>query len=812
MFFNSRNRVHSQHAVYLRSFLNRDVLIKKQTSFAKFRQFLIFGKFCEFLEIILPKIERSHFRHNLGLIRCTNLRKRSPRSYQHPDGNLLAYVATFKEFATQLSSFPGFPVTCHWKKHEDYPFVETAQIQTLTLPSCSESTLEFPMWVILGSFPLEYHLFSICSTQFFEKTCFQTPLIFVFANFHLYWFWTDASHTWYKIRKDESFGFHDSNSLITQQKWSSPHKLVLVNRGQSCDLRLLFDGLLSRSKQVLHRLRRLNLWRIVNSLNNLVQDELELEMWQTWKYTNYCVHIDVIQIIPRFPITKSFSRIRRLSPCEVDTLVIWKWLAENNFWSLILLNLLLEFWDFLNVHGIQLPQFLCADDRFFLSFQILLILARGHKFPYANEQLSISLSSLTNPTLRQNWNFDFVLASRLRDNLTYPSTWSFEYPQASQRNWTVHQRKTCSNRTGQVQHRWPGFRHNPVLLWRFLHPFRHPFGVQLRKLLRFLVQQRELKWLTLNKDSVCHVWNVLWQYLCDLVLGVKSTCSEFWCPILFGHANNQQKLCESLTHVSLLDSGPWWSFCSLLHYPQTNTTSKWTEKIWCLKAHYQCETLQNYRAWMELWLDSFVWTWRDATSLCWWIFGFTRWFGLQWNTSVTFFKRSKTGIPFIRSPVPREFISAPLHNGKLKPVVLHIQLHGTKVWLPKIHNSPTDVDFEPSEITNKIIILKWSKSTLLAVFPTRQHHLYVRDQTNETLVACSHPFCDGAGKFIHSLITKNIRSTTNLIQMQHFRKISRILLTILQQIVFLLLAKLLNWFMYKFGIFSTHFFTWSSMS
>ena len=41
------------------------------------------------------------------------------------------------------------------------------------------------------------------------------------------------------------------------------------------------------------------------------------------------VLLDVFQIIPRFPISKSFSRIRRLSPCKIDTLVIWKWCGRK---------------------------------------------------------------------------------------------------------------------------------------------------------------------------------------------------------------------------------------------------------------------------------------------------------------------------------------------------------------------------------------------------------------------------------------------------------------------------------------------------
>ena len=99
---------------------------------------------------------------------------------------------------------------------------------------------------------------------------------------------------------------------------------------------------------------------------------------------------------------------------------------------------------------------------------------------------------LENPTLRRDWNFDLRL---------HQASLIIQRPRASRRNRTVHRWRTCSNRAGQVHPHWPGFSHNPVLFWLFLHPLRHPFGdaAELIKL-RFLAQQRELKWLMLNKQ------------------------------------------------------------------------------------------------------------------------------------------------------------------------------------------------------------------------------------------------------------------------------------------------------------------------
>ena len=43
---------------------------------------------------------------------------------------------------------------------------------------------------------------------------------------------------------------------------------------------------------------------------------------------------------------------------------------------------------------------------------------------------------------------------------------------------------------------------------------------------------------------------------------------------------------------------------------------------------------------------------------------------------------------------------------------LHIQLIGTNVWLPKMHNVPPDVDFESSRSPAKTGVLKQSQSAL----------------------------------------------------------------------------------------------------
>ena len=66
------------------------------------------------------------------------------------------------------------------------------------------------------------------------------------------------------------------------------------------------------------------------------------------------------------------------------------------------------------------------------------------------------------------------------------------------------------------------FCHNPVFFFLFLHPLRHRFGQLVQ--LKFWVQQRELKWLMLNKwwrwfHSSCVTFSFC-QYVCKLMFGV----------------------------------------------------------------------------------------------------------------------------------------------------------------------------------------------------------------------------------------------------------------------------------------------------
>ena len=58
--------------------------------------------------------------------------------------------------------------------------------------------------------------------------------------------------------------------------------------------------------------------------------------------------------------------------------------------------------------------------------------------------------------------------------------------------------------------------------------------------------------------------------------------------------------------------------------------------------------------------------------------------------------KSRAGIPSNLNPASKEMISDSVELGETEVCFLHIQLIGTNVRLPKMHNVPPDVDFESS--------------------------------------------------------------------------------------------------------------------
>ena len=58
--------------------------------------------------------------------------------------------------------------------------------------------------------------------------------------------------------------------------------------------------------------------------------------------------------------------------------------------------------------------------------------------------------------------------------------------------------------------------------------------------------------------------------------------------------------------------------------------------------------------------------------------------------------KSNANITFILNPASKEMISDSVEMCETEVCSLHIQLIGTNVWLPKMHNVPPDVEFVSS--------------------------------------------------------------------------------------------------------------------
>ena len=96
---------------------------------------------------------------------------------------------------------------------------------------------------------------------------------------------------------------------------------------------------------------------------------------------------------------------------------------------------------------------------------------------------------------------------------------------------------------------------------------------------------------------------------------------------------------------------------------------------------------------------------------------------------------SSAGIPSNLNPASKEMISDSVELCETEVCFLHIQLIGTNVGLPQMHNVPTDVDFESSRSPAKIGVLKQSQSALfgrithIAILFVPTCMMNVRDQT-----------------------------------------------------------------------------------
>ena len=254
--------------------------------------------------------------------------------------------------------------------------------------------------------------------------------------------------------------------------------------------------------------------------------------------------------------------------------------------------------------------------------------------------------------------------------------------------------------------------------------------MQLIKL-KFLAQQRELKWLMLNKQRklfhssrekltiwlACRrVWFLvsmyrIWIMGSKLILSSNQSRETLW-VLDTCHIVGLLPLIIMLITVSLSSN-------------TYNIAMDW--EILTFES-----TLLNMKQFRTV---VHVWSFRlilgalarrgvmQQVSLYPWILGFI---GLILGALEHFYNqipKSRAGISSIRRPASRESIPASVELCETEVCFLHIQLIGTNVWLPKMHKIPPDVDFESSESPAKSE--SWNNPNLLCcvVFPTWQYCL-----------------------------------------------------------------------------------------
>ena len=130
--------------------------------------------------------------------------------------------------------------------------------------------------------------------------------------------------------------------------------------------------------------------------------------------------------------------------------------------------------------------------------------------------------------------------------------------QAFRRIRTVHSRRTCRDRGGQVHRRRLWLCHDPVVSFLFLHIFRHRSGA---------AGQAEILSAAMRADmaDVKQISKILIKceiLLCQcLQVGVwcRHTWFESWGLDLFSQTTSQEQICGFWIRASLLDFSLWWS-------------------------------------------------------------------------------------------------------------------------------------------------------------------------------------------------------------------------------------------------------------
>ena len=193
-------------------------------------------------------------------------------------------------------------------------------------------------------------------------------------------------------------------------------------------------------------------------------------------------------------------------------------------------------------------------------------------------------------------------------------------------------------------------------------------------------------------------------------------------------------------------------------------TASLSSKMYNKALEPECVTLDGMRSILVrsgltclVGLCFFMWSvvFRDRFPCDSWPSDLLIWFGGEWNTSITKSQRSSAGIPSMLKPASREIMSASVELCETDVCFLHIQPVGTNAWLPNMHETPPDVDFESSRSPAKSE--SWNNPDLhcCAVFPKWQcclnSHVWWMYEIKraKTFVTSFSPFCNCTRKFVH---------------------------------------------------------------
>ena len=196
----------------------------------------------------------------------------------------------------------------------------------------------------------------------------------------------------------------------------------------------------------------------------------------------------------------------------------------------------------------------------------------------------------------------------------------------------------------------------------------------------------ELKWLMLKKHKrwfFITSWFLvsmflIWILECNLILSNNQSRATLWLLetcLIVALLPFMIKLITISLSSNTYNKASWWEDCT---FEGTKSTLSKSLITLCLR----------------LWI---VWSGERTPRLFFNKSPCSTWFWFVFRKPETIRShKSRTGIQSNLNPASKEMISDSVELCETEFCILHIQLIGTNVWLPKTHNVPPEVDFESS--------------------------------------------------------------------------------------------------------------------